>query len=131
MRRARATALEKGLDTVLNPLLDEVEQLLDRGCTLDAYDDVTDDGCPASQEDVDTRDGQRREASGQRVAWDSVRLGDLPGLFRLACGRDYAFGTAHSVREATAGMLRVLHAICVAGEAAEVRLAPHLCLKLT
>ena len=30
----RATALEKGLNVILNPILDCVEQLLTRGCLL-------------------------------------------------------------------------------------------------
>ena len=33
-RRMRATALEKGLNVILNPILDCVEQLLTRGCLL-------------------------------------------------------------------------------------------------
>ena len=32
--RMRATALEKGLNVILNPILDCVEQLLTRGCLL-------------------------------------------------------------------------------------------------
>ena len=53
-----------------------------------------------------------------------MQLRDLPGLVERACGRDYQFGSPASIQEATSGMLRVLHAICVAGECAEVGLMP-------
>ena len=89
----RATALEKGLNVILNPILDCVDQLLTRGCELGSL----------------------------VVSWDNAAISHIPRLVEIACGADGELGTLASVREAIAGMLRVLHAICVAGERAEVR----------
>ena len=88
----RATALEKGLNVILNPILDCVDQLLTQGCELGSL----------------------------VVAWDTASISHVPRLVEIACGADGELGTLASVREAIAGMLRVLHAICVAGERAEV-----------
>lgn len=89
----RATALEKGLNVILNPILDCVEQLLTRGCQL----------------------------GSAQVTWETAGISHIPRLVEIACGgADGELGTLASMREATAGMLRVLHAICVVGERAEV-----------
>jgi len=98
----RATALEKGLNVILNPILDCTEQLLTRGCEL----------------------------GSTVVTWETAELSHVPRLVEIACGADGELGTLASTREAIAGMLRVLHAICVAGERAEVRSAPFKMLLL-
>ena len=134
--RARATALEKGLNTVLNPLLDAVEHLLDQGCVLDTI--ATEparsgngDVSPSNRRRSSSRSSNgdspasaRRSSSGSRhrrgLNWDTVQLRDLPGLVERACGKEDQLGSPASIQEATSGMLRVLHAICVAGECAEV-----------
>ena len=54
------------------------------------------------------------------MTWQTADISHIPRLVEIACGADGELGTLVSMREATAGMLRVLHAICVAGERAEV-----------
>ncbi len=88
----RATALEKGLNMILNPILDCMEQLLEDGCELGPL----------------------------MVTWKTAGISHIPRLVEVACGADGELGTLASVREAIAGMLRVLHAICIAGERADV-----------
>ena len=58
------------------------------------------------------------------MTWQTADISHIPRLVEIACGADGELGTLASMREATAGMLRVLHAICVAGERAEVRSSP-------
>ncbi|CAK0737023.1 hypothetical protein CVIRNUC_000842 [Coccomyxa viridis] len=96
--KMRATALEKGLNVILNPILDCVEQLLTRGCLLGSC----------------------------QVTWQTADISHIPRLVEIACGADGELGTLASMREATAGMLRVLHAICVAGERGELPVPPAL-----
>ena len=55
------------------------------------------------------------------MTWQTADISHIPRLVEIACGADGELGTLASMREATAGMLRVLHAICVAGERAEVK----------
>ena len=103
---------------MLNPLLDEVEDLLDKGCTLEGAT-----GASVSQAQNPSGRHERDAEAGSTAAlltWENVQLGDFPGLFRLACKREYQFGSPESIAEATSAMLSVLHAISVAGERAEV-----------
>ena len=90
--RARAMALEHGLNTILLPILDCMEQLLTRGCQLGS--------CMAT--------------------WETARISHLPRLVEAACQGNTQLGSLAQLREATAGMLRVLHAMSVAGEKAQV-----------
>ena len=79
---------------ILNPILDCMEQLLEDGCELGPL----------------------------VVTWKTAGISHIPRLVEVACGADGELGTLASVREAIAGMLRVLHAICIAGERADVSL---------
>jgi hypothetical protein len=116
MVRARATALEKGLNTVLNPLLAEVEDMLTEG--HEGYQQSTDG---------------RGEDDRRLLSWGTASLADLPYLLSAACGAladrgpDTNIGTPASIREATSAMLLVLHAICIAGEEAQVWLPCSMC----
>ena len=85
-------ALEHGLNTILLPILDSVEQLLARGCQLGS--------CMAT--------------------WETARISHLPRLVEAACQGNTQLGSLAQLREATSGMLRVLHAMSVAGEKAQV-----------
>lgn len=115
--RARATALEKGLNAILEPLLGEVEDLLTKGHPKDQYSAAT---------------AEDEEDAGV-ISWRTASLTDLPDLVSSACttlatrGEAYNVGTPASIREATSAMLLVLHAICIAGEKLEARL-PSPCL---
>ncbi|CAL5218423.1 g101 [Coccomyxa viridis] len=77
--KMRATALEKGLNIILNPILECVEQLLKDGCELGPL----------------------------VVTWDTAGISHIPRLVEVACGADGELGTLASVREAIAGMLRL------------------------
>lgn len=90
--RARAMALEHGLNTILLPILECMEQLLTRGCQLGS--------CMAT--------------------WETARISHLPRLVEAACQGNTQLGSLAQLREATSGMLRVLHAMSVAGEKAQV-----------
>ena len=115
--RARATALEKGLNAILEPLLAEVEDLLTKGHPKDQGSAIA------------TEDG---EDAGV-ISWRTASLTDLPELVTFACetlaaqGEAYNVGTPASIREATKAMMLVLHAICIAGEKLEARM-PSACL---
>ncbi len=98
-----------------------MEHLLDQGCTLDPKEEEEERAYSGNATPSGRAESQR--SGGREVSWDSVQLRDLPALVTRACGRECQFGSPDSVREATAGMLRVLHAICVAGECAEVQLS--------
>ena len=102
-----------------------MEHLLDQGCTLDPEEEERAYSGDASAASPSSR-GASAQHSGEEVSWNNVQLRDLPALVTRACGRESQFGSPASVREATAGMLRVLHAICVAGECAEVQCSASL-----
>ena len=107
---------------MLNPLLDELEDLLDKGCTLEGGT-ATSDSQPHSRGQAEDKGTAEAAPPAALLTWENVQLGELPGLFRLACKRQYQFGSPESIAEAMSGMLSVLHAISVAGERAEVGIA--------
>lgn len=114
--RARATALEKGLNAILEPLLAEVEDILTQDHTGEECSNA-----PKEEEDTGI------------ISWRTASLTDLPMLVSLACENLAARGDAHNIgtpatiKEATSAMLLVLHAICIAGENLEVTLSPSRC----
>ncbi|KAK9915992.1 hypothetical protein WJX75_007069 [Coccomyxa subellipsoidea] len=107
--KARATALEKGLNAILEPLLAEVEDILTQDHTGEECSNA-----PKEEEDTGI------------ISWRTASLTDLPMLVSLACENLAARGDAHNIgtpatiKEATSAMLLVLHAICIAGENLEL-----------
>lgn len=110
--RARATALEKGLNAILEPLLAEVEDILTHGHSRD-------------QHSSGPKDEEEEEEHADAISWRTASLTDLPDLVSMACdnlaarGEAHNIGTPATIKEATSAMLLVLHAICIAGEKLE------------
>lgn len=68
------------------------------------------------------------DGDGKELRWGTAALADLPYLLETACyalaerGPESNIGSPASIKEATSAMLLVLHAICIAGEEAQVQL---------